>query len=168
MRRGLLVAVVGLVLVALSSACTNDFDVYLPRAGSDSGGFPSDTAAGCSGPGAKVVTGRCYFLTATPLGWSAAEDACKSVGGHLASVSNSDEETAVEGIGSGDRWIGLSRPAGSPSSAGSFRWSSGEVMTYLKWSSGEPSGDGECGRVLAGGAWSDHPCSSTLVGICER
>jgi hypothetical protein len=162
-----------LVVVSLSLGCTYDFDGYLPRGqAADSGATTDtaggDTASGCAEPGAKSFGGHCYFPTSAALAWDAAKTACESTGGHLATVASSAEETAVESVGSGDRWIGLTRPTGSPVKADSFKWVTGETMSYLKWGPGQPTGAGECGAVRNGGSWSDIACATALVAICER
>lgn len=151
-----------LAFLPLLVGCTYDFDAYLPNGNADGG-----PVGGCAEPGARVAGDRCYFPTA-PLDWAAAKKACEGGGAHLATVTSGAEEAIVESIGTGNRWIGLSRPAGSGTGASSFKWVTGEAVTYLKWAVGQPSGAGECGQVLGSGGWGDDVCNKPLVAICER
>lgn len=159
-------------LMSVSVGCLYDFDKFAPGGGAgDSGvtdtGSPAD-GGGCSEPGAKSSGGVCYFPTSSALSWNDAKAACAAAGGHLATVSSSAEETVVESVGTGDRWIGLSRPSASPPKADSFTWITGEPMSYLKWGSGQPSGAGECGMMRGAAGWGDAACTTALVGVCER
>jgi hypothetical protein len=159
------------VLVLALVACTHDFDPFEPRAAATDSGVKvdGDAPGGCTEPGAKAFGGHCYFVTGTATAWPDAKKACEAAGAHLASITGSDEESALEPLSAaGDRWIGLSRPAASPSAAASFTWVTGEAMSYLKWGAGEPAGAGECGRLKVNGTWGDQPCTTTLSAICER
>ncbi|MGZ3476712.1 MAG: lectin-like protein [Polyangiales bacterium] len=122
----------------------------------------------CSEPGGVLYGGHCYF----PINkrtWAVAHDFCASLGAHLVTITSAAEETLVESIRSGkDRWIGLSRPAGSPSTEASFVWVTAEAVSYKKWASGEPNGSGECVRLRASNDWGDQGCNTNLDAICER
>lgn len=157
-----------LALLSLSVGCVYDFDQFTPTSGD--AGAAVDTGAVDSGgacPG-KSSGGHCYFTTSGALGFAAAKAACEGAGGHLATVSSSAEEGVVESVGSGERWIGLSRPAGSPNKADSFAWITGEPITYFKWAPTQPAGAGECALIRASGGWADGACANALVGVCER
>jgi hypothetical protein len=157
-----------LVLVAalLTPACAYDFDKYEPTGATDGG--PQNTT-GCSEAGSRTYSGHCYFPTTSPLSWADAKKACETAGAHLAVVTSSNEQAAIESMASGsDRWIGLSRPSGSTNDAKLFKWVTGEDPNYFKWDAGEPTGSGECGRMKRGGPWGDSSCASPIVAICER
>jgi hypothetical protein len=181
-----------LLSLALLAGCTHDFDTFAPSGptdgaaadsvGTDSGvpdSTPADSSADttrpdtapppCVEPGSKTFAGHCYFPTATAVTWSAGKSACAAAGGHLVTITSPGEEATVEVLQMGtDRWIGLSRPPGSPSTDASFQWVTAESMVYKSWAAGQPSGSGECGRLTSSGPWADMACSTTLTAICER
>lgn len=162
-------SVSGLSLVGAIAVCgcAYDFDKYEPNGTTDAGG--SETAGGCTEPGSRTYAGHCYFPTTSPVSWAEAKAACEAAGAHLVAVTTSGEQAAIESMASGsDRWIGLSRPAGSPNEIGRFTWVTGEAPNYFKWDIGEPTGAGECGRMKRGGAWGDSSCASPILAICER
>jgi hypothetical protein len=156
------------VLLAACVSCTYEFDSYTPNGKADAA--TGDTATGgCSEAGNRTYGGHCYFPTTAPLSWQDAKKACEAAGAHLAVVTASNEQAAIESMASGsDRWIGLSRPAGSASDVKLFTWVTGEAPNYFKWDVGEPTGAGECGRMKRGGAWGDSSCAAQIVAICER
>lgn len=149
-------------------SCTYEFDNYVPNGKADSA-VRSDAPSGCSEPGNRVYGGHCYFPTTAPQSFPDAKKTCEAAGAHLAVITATNEQAAIESMASGsDRWIGLSRPAGSASDAKLFKWVTGEAATYFKWDAGEPSGSGECARMKRGGAWGDSSCAAQIVAICER
>jgi hypothetical protein len=163
MLRSTLVVVVGAIAVG---GCTYDFDKYEPNGSADGGG---EAVAGCSEAGSRTFGGHCYFPTPSPLSYADAKLACEAASAHLAVVTTSNEQAAIESMASGsDRWIGLSRPAGSANDVKLFTWVTGEAPNYFKWDIGEPSGAGECGRMKRGGPWGDSSCASPILAICER
>ncbi|MGZ3418365.1 MAG: C-type lectin domain-containing protein [Polyangiales bacterium] len=131
----------------------------------DTGG---DGAAACTEAESKTLGGHCYFPI-NAVKWNNASSSCMGKGAHLVTITSAAEETLVESIRPGkDRWIGLSRPAGSPSTEASFVWVTAEAVSYKKWASGEPNGSGECVRLRASNDWGDQGCNTNLDAICER
>jgi hypothetical protein len=128
----------------------------------------ADAAVPCTEAESKTLAGHCYFPI-NAMKWNNASNNCKGKGAHLATITSAAEQTLVESIRSGkDRWIGLSRPASSPSTEASFVWVTAEAVSYKKWASGEPNGSGECARVQAAGGWADQNCNTNYDAICER
>jgi hypothetical protein len=153
----------GLFAIATAS-CTYDFASYEPR---DTG--VKVDSGGCKEAEARTYGGHCYFPTAAPLSFPDAKKTCEAAGAHLAVITSSNEQAAIESMASGsDRWIGFSRPPGSASDAKLFTWVTGEAVSYFKWDAGEPTAAGECGRMKRGGAWGDSSCAAQIVAICER
>jgi hypothetical protein len=156
-----------LALAVAICGCAYDFDKYEPNGTTDA--RTETSTSGCTEAGSRTYSGHCYFPTTTPVAFAQAKAACESAGAHLVVVTSSGEQSAIESMASGsDRWIGLSRPAGSPNEVGRFTWVTGESPNYFKWDAGEPSGAGECGRMKRGGAWGDSSCASPILAICER
>jgi len=73
--------------------------------------------------------------------WEEASEYCQSRGGHLATISSAEENSAVfsyiRQVGYESAYFGLS----DSSSEGTWSWISGENTNYLNWHSGEPNGE---------------------------
>src|SRR5688572_14024742 len=100
-------------------------------------------AAVQAGPFVNPATGHRYYLL-TPNTWTASEAEAVSLGGHLAAISNQAENDFVFDTfaplvpnGSDALWIGLN-DAGQE---GTFTWTTGELLNYTHWGSGEPNND---------------------------
>jgi hypothetical protein len=122
---------------------------------------------GCIEGGGKPYGGHCYFTT-MPRSWVAARDECAMYKAHLVTISTAAEQAFVNSFASGDRWIGLFRPEGSPVTETSYRWVTTEPVTYTNWDPSEPNFSGSCVRLRSDGAWADNSCSTNLTAICER
>jgi hypothetical protein len=104
---------------------------------------------GCSwgkviaGPITNAVNGHAYLLLGSTT-WKASEAEAISLGGHLATIRNQDEENWVVArfgaFGGQQRllWIGLTDTA----KKFHFSWSSGESSSYTAWAQGEPNNVG--------------------------
>ncbi len=121
--------------------------------------------AGCTG---LVYSGHCYYLVGASVDFDTAKNACTNSGGHLAALTTSAEQTTVQALGTGQRWIGLYR-AGGPPNDGSFAWIDGEPRGgFANWGSGLPQGGGQCTYLQSGGTWANDACTSLRDAICER
>lgn len=114
--------------------------------------------------------GHTYLLTDTALSWADAEAAAVTLGGHLASITNSAENVwlAQTFDGAGDLWIGLNQLLGREYPA----WTSGDPYQYSNWSGGEPnnsSGYEYAVRFSDGGngTWYDAAAGGAVRGIIE-
>ena len=89
------------------------------------------------------ATEHWYTLTRSESTWTAAEAEAVSLGGHLVTIRNNDEEAWLmqpENFGDQDvYWIGFYQPPGSPEPAGGWSWISGEPVTYTHWDGPEPN-----------------------------
>jgi hypothetical protein len=142
---------------------------YLIRVGGFSAGdqgagiieFRSGLPEVLAGPFTNPVTGREYFLL-EPSSWTAAEAKAVSLGGHLATVRDADENefirASVAGFDGNDRrvWLGLN----DFKSEGSFVWTSGEPVVFTNWSGGEPNDFGGAEDAVemfgSNGLWNDN------------
>lgn len=116
-----------------------------------------------------------WEITMTSEEWAAAETACVSRGGHLASLATPEENTFVTAlaatIGPGSSfWIGYGDTV-----EGTFAWVDGTSRGFESWSMGEPNDGGaamnqDCVDVnLVGvGLWNDRPCDLDLGYVCEQ
>jgi hypothetical protein len=129
---------------------------------------PMDTALPCTEPLAAMYEGHCY-IPINKRTYTAARDFCVTLGAHLVTVTSKGEQTFLNSFGvMEDRWMGLARPDATPMTASSYKWITGEAVSFTNWDSGEPNFSGPCVRMRNGGAWADQGCTTTIYGICER
>lgn len=84
--------------------------------------------------------GHWYTLTPEPLYWELAQALAETWGGHLVTISDSDEQTFLTATFTQyDLWIGLYQIIGSPEPSGGWVWVTGEPVTFTNWGTGEPN-----------------------------
>jgi hypothetical protein len=93
-------------------------------------------AAVSSGPILNPANGHNYFLLSSNT-WTASEAEAQSLGGHLATINDAQENAWVCSTFSQAYylWIGLNDAAVS----NDYVWSSGESVSYTNWYPGEPN-----------------------------
>jgi hypothetical protein len=124
------------------------------------------------------LTGKYYERITTNLTWDQARVVAEShsiygVSGHLATISDASENYLVQQLGgTSDRWIGFhdsdatsqidGRNLGG--TEGTFRWVTGEPVTYTNWNASEPNNSGgeDAGVMNSGGGWNDHQAGPSL------
>ena len=121
-----------------------------------------DAPTTCPEPGAVVYGGHCYFPLTASAKWAQQRDQCLLKGAHLATITSSGEQTAVEKISAGDRWFGLFRYATL------WVWVTVEVSAYQHWKPPGPGATGDCARMDAKGEWRESSCDEGHPAICER
>ena len=122
--------------------------------------------------------GHIYSLFNENLTWEEAEAVCVAFGGHLVSITDSNEQRLIENlITSGiDKayWIGAS----DDSSEGTWTWTTEEPFSYNNWSSGQPNNTNgienyaavykENGTNVSKNKWNDTSVEGEKFGfICE-
>ncbi|NXD11888.1 MRC1 protein, partial [Nothocercus nigrocapillus] len=134
---------------------------------------------------------QCYKIFGSAyVYWSTAQRACTSLGGHLASIHNEQEQAFLTyqlKDASNDLWIGLNDIL----SELNFVWTDGSVVSYTNWAPDCPKlkeiylfdtlrpEDGhnllqfDCvslkrGHVEDTGKWNDEPCYSSRGYICQK
>lgn len=123
-----------------------------------------------AGPVINPANGHSYYLL-TQNTWSDAEAEAVSLGGHLATIRNAEEDRWVystfSGYG-GALWIGLT----DRQKVFRFTWISGEPVSYKNWSGGQPdNGTGGiefCGHIWPQGhthpgQWNDYADVDTVL-----
>jgi Lectin C-type domain len=89
------------------------------------------------GPIVNPANGHTYYRL-SPSNWTEAEGEAVSLGGHLATIDDSQENTWVFDTfsqhGQYGLWIGINDAA----AFGQYVWSSGEPVAYTDWASGQP------------------------------
>jgi len=116
--------------------------------------------------------GSCYRAYSTKLTWFDAAKFCQENKGELLSINSEGEQRFVYQSMAVKKtlWIGLIKDSGLQS----FRWSTGEKLTYQNWIPGEGSisGHEDCGEMtdysIFRGQWNDKSCSAKQPYICEK
>ena len=113
---------------------------------------------------------RWYSLTSGRLSWPTAEAEAQALGGHLAALTDAEENdwAFAQFGGSEELWIGLT----DVGTRGEWTWSSGEAFDFNAWAPGEPNNlfGLEDFVVLTGqrdGVWEDVFTTATHRGIIE-
>ncbi|XP_059902504.1 type-2 ice-structuring protein-like isoform X1 [Gadus macrocephalus] len=108
--------------------------------------------------------GRCFTLTHSALDWNSAEDHCKSLGGHLASIHNPEDNRFLKQLvtlgGQNDVWIG------SYFLQTRWRWIDGTGMYYQDFITTSSSTSSAC-TCLRSSGWAKASCSSNMRFICS-
>lgn len=118
--------------------------------------------------------GHQYQLTSAPMSWTEAEAQAISLGGHLVTVNDADENNWLYNTFSGatqQLWIGLSDAA----SEGVWKWADGSGFNYSNWLPAQPDNAGDVENYVhlwqgQGGGWNDIPNSLwgwNVYGIIE-
>lgn len=116
-----------------------------------------------TGPITNPANGHEYYLL-NPSTWTSAESQAVSLGGHLATINDADENSWVyntftsNGTISRGLWIGLY----DENLDQHWQWASGEPVTFTTWGYREPNGDGDYVHVFWPGDgrepnWNDAP-----------
>lgn len=110
-----------------------------------------------------------YKVFADAMTWEEAEEYCRSVNGHLATLTSLEEQAQITNLlteaGLSECWLG-----GKRDENGEFGWITGEPMVYTNWSSGEPNnlgGHEDYIHTYSSGQWNDLPGGNRKYFICE-
>ncbi|MCP3916098.1 MAG: hypothetical protein GY711_11120 [bacterium] len=108
-----------------------------------------------------------FYHIGWPDTWIAGELRAASLGGHLATMRDTAENTSFLALlQNQDVFIGLTDAA----SEGSFFWTSGEPFVFDNWAFGEPDDAGNSDFVVYDGTsatWRDEPAATELPGLIE-
>ena len=115
--------------------------------------------------------GHYYGLSVNTKTWTEAKADCEANGGHLVTIADEAEQTAIEKLlsydTSTDAWIGATDEA----TEGEWTWCTEEEFVYTNWQSGQPdnnkSTEHYAGIYINGFVWNDWPASHTMKYICE-
>lgn len=112
--------------------------------------------------GFQTGNGRRYFPRVMPRTWAGAEADCQTLGAHLITINDLDENTDLDGRFLTPHWIGYTDAA----TEGQFTWSDGSPSTFHRFVA--PSNDVvDCAVLLDGGTWVERACDATLPYACE-
>ena len=116
----------------------------------------------------QTYNGHTYVYVTSTKTWQAAESYAQSLGGHLATVNDAEEQAWLysEYGSTASFWIGMN----DYTEEGTWIWSSGEDVTYTNWAGNEPNSgsDYDGGYVYSGnGQWYDYRNSKALLSVIE-
>ena len=143
---------------------------------SDDGTTPQDPQDECGGDidGYSYLgsfNNSCYYLSDNTMYWFDARQACENAGGHLATITSSEESSYLTDelgidleINPWGPWIGLS----DHEEENDWRWVTDEPFSFTAWSGGEPGVDSpEDHATWSTGGWHDHPNERNFNYILE-
>lgn len=125
------------------------------------------SVAGALGAAVDPATGHCYIAWSAPLDWASAEADCQSRGGDLVSITSQSENDRVRTlIGANTAWIGLTTPPAATVATQSWKWVTGESVSYSGFATGQPNngGSGEDCAEMAADGWHDYACGWASTG----
>ncbi|NXX44081.1 MRC1 protein, partial [Tricholaema leucomelas] len=113
----------------------------------------------------------CYSVGQLPATFSEAKKICEENKGYLATVTDRYEQaflTSVIGFNPAKYfWIGLS----DVEEQGTFRWASGDAVTFTHWNIGMPGMEPGCVAMVTGtsaGLWDILDCEETNMFVCKQ
>jgi hypothetical protein len=128
----------------------------------------------CAAVNGTVFQGHCYYPSPSATNWDTARTTGCPAPSHLAVIRSVGEQNVVAQILPGtERWIGLSRRAGSANTEATFRWVTNESLSYRVWETyeagaPEPNYSGDCVRMRSSNNWGDTGCNDMYAAVCER
>ena len=135
----------------------------------------------CTACEATIFAGNLYKVFDIPTHWFEAYDICDSLGGHLATITTSNEQLFIESmISKGEDEVGTREWIneegcwlGAIKNTDGWEWVTGEVFDYVNWDQQEPTNDSTSWflGINGYGEWHDcvytHNGSTGLKFICE-
>lgn len=124
--------------------------------------------------GSLESNGKCLVVSNMMAAWTPARDACRSMGGDLATIHDAAENQALLAniygkVAAPYVWIGLN----DMDSEGNFVWSDGSPADYRNWFPGDPTNGGMAGpeNCVALGTtayrmWNDATCEDSAYYVC--
>ena len=125
----------------------------------------------CQNCQSMLYNGHTYKLFTDTSTFDVAKQKCEALGGHLATITSSEEQAVIESymkyLSFGGRTF-----VGGYRTNGKWAWLTGEPFNYTNWSSGEPNNDGGQENFLelsysGFGKWNDIKSYRVLNYLCE-
>ncbi|XP_067686863.1 macrophage mannose receptor 1-like [Haliotis asinina] len=112
----------------------------------------------------------CYQFNNVPLAWQAAEDTCKTRGGHLATINSYDVQSFIASLlttRDDVYWIGLT----DVPQPGNYSWTTGDKLLYTPWDKSHNGSErSTCVAMRTTqptGLWQNFKCDMIKPYICQ-
>lgn len=160
--------VIGLLVLA---GCASEGPVVAVAAAPSASASARPAPLPCPGP-TFSAGGRVFCVNPRPLPFDAAEEACRTFGGHLAKLASGELVAGAAAalraeLGlAGGFWMGLVEPTRDR-----WAWVDAGAPSFGSWAPGEPNDAGgeDCAElVLPAGQWNDLGCQTARPFVCER
>jgi hypothetical protein len=135
----------------------------------EKGGTETDVDPFCDSPMTYSGNGHRYRHCPLPICIDSARAYCLDLGGHLATIRDSEENAFVQGMITQPIWLAASDYWENQN----WVWTTGEEWSYDNWAEGEPAGSNvlDCSVMSdADGTWREEDCDSEMVHyfVCEQ
>ena len=96
-----------------------------------------------------VSKGHIYELYDKPTSWETAKLVCENKGGHLATITSSEEQKVIESLIRYGKRTFYNVGATNLENINEWKWVTGESMSYTNWAIGEPNNVANIERYLS-------------------
>lgn len=96
-----------------------------------------------------VSKGHIYELYDKPTSWETAKLVCENKGGHLATITSSEEQMIIESLIRYGKRTFYNVGATNLENINEWKWVTGESMSYTNWAIGEPNNVANIERYLS-------------------
>lgn len=96
-----------------------------------------------------VLKGHIYELYDKPTSWETAKLVCENKGGHLATITSSEEQKVIESLIRYGKRTFYNVGATNLENINEWKWVTGESMSYTNWAIGEPNNVANIERYLS-------------------
>lgn len=117
--------------------------------------------------GAKEFNGNHYMVyTDKRRTWETAEEYCEYLGGHLATITSTEEQAFLESLNVNNQvlWLGGYR---NPDNIEEWKWITGEEWDYTSWNSDQPNSLEDIYISMDRKQWSDEKSYQEYYVLCE-